>query len=253
MKRIKFFSYIIGIVSISCTCVSCSLFEDEGYKDDPNRGLVMYYTFDNESAEDSSPKKCDGILINNPNFISDTPSGIGKALFINGIKEQSVNIPYNPTADSTCYSMCFWIKDFSTGNIIASFDSYNGRSACDLTALVESRNFQFKTRSQDYKGDGISILNGYDYTSIQQGAWHHIAFVVSQNETENALSLYVDGVLSDKQNWRYSESTAIKFQLGNNSEGIVNFKMDNFRLYNRSLTKNEVKMIYNSEKKIDQY
>lgn len=251
MKKINFINSVISVLGVSCIFASCSFFEskEEGYKDDPNRGLVMRYTFDNETAEDSSPKKCDGVLINNPNFISDTPNGIGKALFINGIKEQSVNIPYNPTADSTCYSMCFWLKDFTTGNIIASFNSYGNKSALNLVALVDNRNFQFNTRHQDYKDDGVSILSGYDYTSIQQGAWHHIAFVVSKNETEKALSLYVDGVLTDKQGWKYSESTAIRLQIGNNSKGNVSFKLDNFRLYNRSLTQKEVKMIYKSEKK----
>lgn len=244
---VNFFSkYILGITIAGALFASCSLFEDDKNKPDPSRGLVTYYTFDNESADDISGKQCHGVLINNPKFITDSPNNKGKAIFINGIKEESVNIPYNLSADSTCYSTSFWLKDFTTGKIIASYDTKNYSAALEFVALAESRNFQFRTAPYN---SGLHIFSNYNYSPIQQGEWHHIAIVVSEDETNRDLLLYIDGKLTDRQSWRYSGSNAIKFQIGNNSEGIVSFKLDNFRLYNRSITQEEVKMIYNSEKK----
>lgn len=241
-----FSKYILGFTIAGALFSSCSLFEDDKNKPDPSRGLVTYYTFDNESADDISGKQCHGVLINNPKFITDSPNNKGKAIFINGIKEESVNIPYNLSADSTCYSTSFWLKDFTTGKIIASYDSGNSSAALEFVALAESRNFQFRTAPYN---SGLHIFSNYNYSPIQQGEWHHIAIVVSEDETNRDLLLYIDGKLTDRQSWRYSGSNAIKFQIGNNSEGIVSFKLDNFRLYNRSITQEEVKMIYNSEKK----
>lgn len=246
MNTKSFFKYILAGTIIGVSFASCSLFEDDKNKPDPSKGLVTYYTFDNENADDISGKQCHGVLINNPQFITDTPNNQGKAIFINGIKEESVNIPYNLSADSTCYSATFWLKDFTTGKIIAAYDSGNLSTALEFVVLAESRNFQFRTTPYN---SGLHVFSNYNYTPIQQGDWHHIAIVVNKGETNNDLLLYIDGKLVDRQSWRYSESTAIKFQIGNNSEGIVSFKMDNFRLYNRSITQEEVQMIYNSEKK----
>ena len=39
-----------------------------------------------------------------------------------------------------------------------------------------------------------------------------------------------------------------KFQIGSDSAGVSIFKFDNIRFYNRSLTSEEAKMIYDTEK-----
>ena len=78
-------------------------------------GLMLYYSFDDESAKDWTDFGFDGSLVENPSFIDDTPKGDGKAIFINGTKGQYINIPYNLFKGLTNFSISFWVKDFSSG------------------------------------------------------------------------------------------------------------------------------------------
>lgn len=51
-----------------------------------------------------------GVALNEPEFTTDSPSGKGKALFLNAAKEQLVNIPYNPLKGKYSYSISFGSK-----------------------------------------------------------------------------------------------------------------------------------------------
>ena len=55
---------------------------------------MAYYTFDNETGDDSSPNHYDAALINRPDIISDTPSNKGKAVYLKQAEKQYINIPY---------------------------------------------------------------------------------------------------------------------------------------------------------------
>lgn len=244
--------YIIGCILAVFPFTACDTIEDwfgdESDKSNINKGLVLYYNFDDDSATDISGNQYNGILINAPSFIDDTPNGNGKSVLLNGFKEQSINIPYNPIGDSLFYSMSFWIKDFTTGKIISSSNSDNDPVFLDFTALLDGNERLFEYRTQVY-GSGLHTFSGFDYSSIQEGSWHHLLIRFANEGDSKVVSLFVDGVLVDRQSVMYYGTSALKFQIGNNSEGTVSFKIDNFRLYNRSLTAKEVKMIYDAERK----
>ena len=90
------------------------------------RGLLNYYTFDDGKASNIALEHANGILSGNtkPEFTSDTPNGKGKALWIIGSEEQSVDIPENVLNKKKAFSICFWIKDFATGPILSTVGSY---------------------------------------------------------------------------------------------------------------------------------
>ncbi|MBQ8811134.1 MAG: carboxypeptidase-like regulatory domain-containing protein, partial [Bacteroidales bacterium] len=84
------------------------------------QGLMSYYTFNDEDASDITENELDGSLMNSPSFISETVDGTGKALYLNGVKEQYVSIPYNVLKALSKYSVSLWIKDFSQGIVFSS-------------------------------------------------------------------------------------------------------------------------------------
>lgn len=248
MRNYKMLLSLIGVFCIF-TLTACDKMEDwfggdDSKKDNINRGLVLHYNFDDATVNDLTANEYHGVAFNQPTYITDTPNQQGKALSLNGFKDQAVSIPYNPVADSSYFAVSFWLKDFTPGYIFTAMSANNNYDALSVKVVSDPRVFQVWTEERESE-----TFSNYDYSGIQSGAWHHLVIEVSEISDERYLLLYVDGVLADRiQIWR-SSSSALKFQIGNNAAETVSFKIDNFRLYNRSLTAKEVKMIYDAERK----
>lgn len=199
--------------------------------------LLAYYTFDDETMNDSYDYEMHGQLYNSPSFTDNTPNGNGKALFLNAVKGQYANIPYMPFANRTALSISFWVKDFGNGTL---FNSYSG----DVTygpALIakEGGNLQFLG---GYYFGNTEIDFSYKFKALQDGQWHMICSTMSSNGTVN---LYIDGIKADTGHSAYTnfEGNSIKF-----GGDLSSMYIDNIRFYGIDLTLEEVREIYNSEK-----
>lgn len=205
------------------------------------QGLMAYYTFDNEDASDITENALDGTLVNSPSFISETIDGTGKALHINGMKDQYVSIPYNVFKALAKYSVSLWIKDFSQG-IIFSAEGGNG---LPYLYVRDTQQFMLHNTSAYYYPSEYTFA--YDCTSIMSSEWHHI--IVSSNN--GAMVLYVDGIKIDSIKASYVVSTATKMTVGgfdHDKSSYTTMKVDNVRFYQRVLSDSEVKEIYEDEK-----
>ena len=99
--------------------------EEEITADALKQIAIVYFPFDDETAKSTAETQADGVLFGSPSFITDTPSGMGKALFLNGIKEQFVNIPYALFAGLKYFTISFWVKDFSAGSVVSGIYASN--------------------------------------------------------------------------------------------------------------------------------
>lgn len=111
MRKIKYYLYPVLLV----ICLySCSSTDDDEQEPQPpieipdadelasiGVGLVAYYTFDDETGDDSSPNHYDAALINRPDMISDTPSNKGKTVYLRQVEKQYINIPYQLFKNTT--------------------------------------------------------------------------------------------------------------------------------------------------------
>ena len=212
------------------------------------QGLASYYTFDDGDANDSTDNELDGLLINNPSFVDKTPNGVGKALSLNGVKEQYMSIPYNVFNNLTKLSVSFWIKDFNMGVVFSAISTDYVRSDHPRLISDTSNKFRFYTGYDNY--DQTSSF-AYIYTPIQSETWSHIA--VTMNDDTRVL--YVNGVRVDTNQASSHKSghASTKVNIGGDNEGKYNagymtMKIDNIRFYQRCLSDAEIKEIYNSEK-----
>lgn len=140
--------------------------------------------------------------------------------------------------------MSFWIKNFTTGNIIAGLENEKF-VALSLTAESDGY-FSFRTRNST---SGFYKFTGYKYAGLQNEQWHMLTVCSESSEDGLKLSLYVDGTFVDVLGRDRYWTSPLKVQVGgNNSEGSSNFYFDNLRVYNRSLTADEVKRIYDVER-----
>ena len=129
MRKIEYYLYPVLLV----ICLySCSSTDDDEQEPQPpieipdadelasiGVGLVAYYTFDDETGDDSSSNHYDAVLINHPDMISDTPSNKGKAVYLRQVEKQYINIPYQLFKNTT-YSASMWIKDFGAGILLSA-------------------------------------------------------------------------------------------------------------------------------------
>ena len=216
-------------------------------------GLMAWYTFDSGDISDSSDYDVDGVPVNNPSFIEDTPSGSGKALFLNSVKEQFVNIGYNLFKGLASYSIALWLKDFSTGSIVSGINTNYEPNCFPRLYLGDDGKLKFASSCRSVSN---SPTFSFNCSSLQSGAWHHVAVTCSsEGNGSSTLNLYIDGTLTDSitSYWNDNSSYNVtKVQIGGNGDGFYpvysSMKADNVRLYNRCLSKEDVKSIYNAEK-----
>lgn len=245
---------IIIVLSILAVCISClplpsiddvNAAPDSSYQSE----LLAYYTFD-ESLVDMSGNGYDGVAVGSPSYIEETPSGTGKAIRLNGIKNEFINIPYNFMAGLKDYSVAFWVKDFSMGLLFSCASSDGLRSDFPRLLVTDTQKFRFYTSYDNY--DQTKPFQ-YDCTSIMSTEWHHIVVTCSYDVSSRSAvkRLYIDGRLLDTADCLWNESYAVSICIGGNRGGAypasLNAKLDNFRFYSSCLTGKEVSNLYQNK------
>lgn len=209
--------------------------------------LVAYYTFDGSDAKDATDNGLNGSLINSPDFVDGVS---GKALFLNGMKEQYMNIPYNPFKGYVNYSVSMWVKDFGQGVLFSALGSDTKNYDYPRLLAESTGKFVFYTQIS-YGEDPFTYL----YKSIQDGGWHMVTVVCRKTTGSSACikDLYIDGVLVDSSSGEVNSATfSTKVHIGGNGDGKYNvfqsMKVDNVRIYTRKLEADEVAAIYELER-----
>lgn len=243
---------VISFPIAFCSCEIWAEFLEDGEADaaqtNINDGLVYYSTFDDGTSKNVlSNASLNGVFVNSPKLIDDTPNGIGKAVALNGFKDEGVLIPGNPVGNTKNYAMSMWIKDFSSGCIVHGVDDRNRYTTLSFIANAENR---FEFCSSYYTEH---VFSNYDYTLVQNGIWHMLTIniIYDAKERDRQVQLYVDGVLVEIAvgHERTDDDFPVKVRIGGGNDIVNNFKFDNLRFYNRSLTAEEVKAIYDIEGK----
>ncbi|MFN3967858.1 LamG-like jellyroll fold domain-containing protein [Flavobacterium sp.] len=143
---------------------------------------------------------------------------------------------------NSSFTLMFWMRPTGQNalngeRIIAS--KYNGATGYRIYLATNHKiNFAWS--------GGSTLISNTTFTSA---VWHHIAFVYSGG----TIQLYVDGVLDRSQASAAPTSNTFNFSIGaeyrtkSDIRNYFNGDIDEFRLWNKALTLNEVKFIMNQE------
>ena len=211
-----------------------------GSTSDVTRGLLAYYNFDNGTANNAAGTQNNGVINGAAQFIDDTPSGSGKALFLD--QEQYVNVARNPLTGKTSYTISLWAKDFGIGYLFTTIGLY------DASIRIDNKN---RINCFFYAGWGESWYFNTNIKSLMSSGWHMISLVYDTR----TVYLYVDGALFDSTEVNAESSVdGNKMQIGGRHDNermawTDPFKVDNVRIYGVALTEEEVGQLYNYEKK----
>jgi len=207
------------------------------------KGLVGRWDFDEgkgDAVRDSSKNESDGKLVNSPKWVKGVR---GYALSFSG-KEDRVEIAHsdgmNLGAEGQSYSVSFWFrssvlpKDIPDAHFITKVGSPYPFSFVQIASgVVQVRTYDGKVCPTIDTGLGIS-----------DGEWH---FVVGMRDgRKRRLSLFVDGLLlstgedTSSGDLRNDGPLWIGRSHGDDFSGAL----DEVRLYNRLLTRQEIRSLY---------
>jgi hypothetical protein len=224
-------------------------------KDRLTNGLVGYWTFDGNDvagtkAYDQSTNSNTGTLTGGP---TRAIGKIGQALDFDGVddKVQVVGSPLNKAND---YTYSLWVlgdEDWDTAssdygvfnNTVLDANSYHTLLKIDIN---NTNQLQFVSR------DGVPTTTSVfsDKSSWNANQWYHITIV---HDSLNNILWYIDGVLDDTDAFvaAYTSESPDFFigarqSLNNNT--YFDGKIDEVRIYNRALSAEEVRELYNMTK-----
>ncbi|MDR0711608.1 MAG: LamG domain-containing protein [Prevotellaceae bacterium] len=199
-------------------------------------GLVAYYTFDDENANEAQGKtEYNGVKQGNgtPTWSTDIPGTAGKSLELNNSDAyyQMVTSPFN---GKTEYSVNIWLKVMGNTIIFTHptisestriyLQIYNGKVGGYYSTTYGSYGYQFFD---------ISVTE-----LLLDGGWHMLTYTYKSSTRK----LYIDGTYYGDLSGGNAPNAAGYMQLGNGFTG----KMDNMRVYNRELTQAEITEIYSA-------
>lgn len=197
------------------------------------------YTTGSSVWRDLSSNTVLGSFQNNPEFTNDRRG----AMIFNG-SNTSVTMPILTQLGNTNYSIEFMLLVSATsanyGVLLWGSGPFNtgGRG-------IEIR---FQTSQFEYTlndGTGVGTRLQYTFPNIADGRYRH--FVLTQL-TQGIATLYVDGSQVATQNYS-AESTftnTYNMLLGRGTDGFLNGRIANFRIYNKILSPREIRQNYNS-------
>ena len=230
-------------------------------ENDVTNGLYAFFKFENNYND-----LTDTGLVATAIGTSFTESFDGsKAVNIPGNSSSYMNIPEG-LIDVSTMSISFWVKDIHDGHIFHAVRSYDNNSAFLLS--MQNGLLKFVVTRYDI---GYQFNNCPSFTHNSLDGWHMITLTSDFNHQNYGVittRLYVDGVYTDvitesdnpfnesETGSRKNYAACMKFVLGGNLNennapklDATRITIDNFRVYHRVLTDDEVKTIYNIENK----
>lgn len=180
MEKMKYYLYSVLLAICLYSCSSTDDYEQEPQPpiEIPDAdelasigvGLVTYYTFDDETGDDSSPNHYDAALINRPDMISDTPSNKGKAVYLRQVEKQYINIPYQLFKNTT-YSASMWIKDFGAGILLSAVNMDKALDYPCFATRTSSGKFELYSNNRGNRASPILSPIRSAHYRMENGIW----------------------------------------------------------------------------------
>ena len=226
-------------------------------KDTLTSGLVGHWTFDepdlaNVTAFDRSGQGNNGTLTNGP---ARTIGKIGQGLKFDGT---SSYVDTSATAfnfeRTDKFSFSLWYKSNGTPAISRSFVGNIGVST--LVGYIFGFNGAGVCSSATRIGFGLAGIAGENWLTVcttnpaPYSGWHHAVVTYDGSSSASGVKIFIDGINTDVStlfdNLSISTVTNAIMRIGDDrTSDYFNGTIDEVRVYNRALSPDEIKRLYN--------
>ena len=251
MRFKSFFSLLVGFPAAFCSILCLP---PAAHAQDLNEGLVAYYPF-NGNPDNVAGGGNAGTLIGSPQLVTDRFGKQGSAYELDG------NNDYidggNPVENNPAViTQSAWIKTTATENhpngdlpILTKRHTNDGSDW--PTMVLDARTGNVIVWADDrggVGGQGGGIRWPELVIDVRDGEWHH---VVGIKDGTNCIT-YVDGIkVSEISYGRWTPNGSSRnLHIGHQGEwnSFFNGCIDDVRIYNRALSPEETRALYNLEK-----
>ena len=201
----------------------------------PKDGLVGWWPF-NGNANDESGNANHG-TVNGATLTNDRNGKVNSAYSFGGSKKSSIDI--KSTLNYADFSFSFWYSAIDTTNnsLIDWRNISNDKPLLNFT-LDEFGSLLSRLRD-DSNYNQINLIT----KSITANKWNFITFTFRKG----VMNIYLNGVLNNTNLYKQSKWSLNHLQLGNNyydQSWFYSGKLDDISTYNRALSDQEVKQLY---------
>ena len=235
----------VAVLAVALFGMGCASTEPVFVKD----GLVAYYPF-NGNAKDESGNENGGKSAM-AKFSIDRHGVKGNALSIGETnKDATVNLGSMLSGRNTCTISMWYTSDNLNNQVLFRHGEWGKDDMGNFQVLANAWHVRW-----DFFWGGRTMIRCEDIPDHREnhvGVWRHIVMVI-EVEVPDTYALYIDGKLnitksSGNKRVRVMEGNTV---INNNFKGEpYQFKgsIDDIRLYNRALSAEEVKALYDFEK-----
>ncbi|MFA5930499.1 MAG: LamG domain-containing protein [Candidatus Micrarchaeia archaeon] len=235
-----------GIREVLRATPSTVCMQVSGYGTSVGRDLGGYWKFDEDSGTavaDSSGNGHTGVIYNGGTYSLSSTGKSGHALEADGDDDYVDTGAYFP-AMGPQFSILFWVDpDASQANgagLFGNYESYAGMAFSQGGASANLFGFTY--------GNGTAAISS-DAVQLTAGRWQHVAIV----KDENYCYTYINGAQADNSSCatQMAPNPASNLMIARGLSGAA-FKgrLDDFRVYSRALSQNEVRLVYSNPSNI---
>lgn len=219
-------------------------------------GLVGYWSFNGADITDQIYERVGGyngylVGTNNATSSRKTQGKVGQGFTFAGQNTGGVNLGNSTSLNPNRFTIAAWINT-ATSTYAYNYIYSNDRDCCGtyngISLGVGIVGNAGKLVGMIWNSSQYSITSN---ATVATSTWVHVAYSYDGSN----MRLYINGVLDKQQAQTTDPGTPASFNtyLGSmgNAAGVsytFNGKLDEIRLYNRALSLNEVKQLYNSGK-----
>ncbi|MBN2727693.1 MAG: hypothetical protein JXR53_00560 [Bacteroidales bacterium] len=220
---------------------SLNIFNPSESKSTLENGRILWYKFDSNTA-DSSGNGMDGTAIGGCSYVADRNGNLFSAIQFNGTNAY-VDVPDAPWFDGNPFAASCWVKPLAYNYWSRIFDFSQGENDENIVWALSNATTGKQFVSFRLGSTEVTTLNG---TVLPLNQWSHVAFSFDGSN----LHLYINGseiASTSASAPRYIQRTVN--YIGRSawaSDSYANAVYDDFGLWNRALTENEIKTLYSS-------
>jgi hypothetical protein len=212
-----------------------------------SKGLVAYYPFDGNGNDESGNKN--HLLLGNASLTESRTGSSATALEFTGAQTAPRSNANTGISGNAPFSVSFWVEPTSepswpSGFILGWGDSDPGRVA----------HFYYRPYTQGAADFNLHIDENYVGATVQTepnsllSQWNHITYTYEPGD--RSFAIYLNGMLQTTNfksfNMELHDLIDSPLAIGNASSGWA-FKIDDIRLYTRTLSDAEVQHLYTVE------